>query len=80
MQIGLTASTVLLVVGLAAASVSRDAVWVEVMVWALAGLVGIPLIPIIGVFADFVRRREWDFVAVSVAVLGLLAYTLSRLL
>jgi len=80
MQIGLTACTVLLVVGLAASSVSRDAFWAHVIVWALAGLVGIPVIPMIGAFADFVRRKEWDFVAVSAGVLGLLAYTLSRLL
>jgi hypothetical protein len=62
MQIGLTTCTVLLVVGLAASSFSRHVFWAHVIVWALAGLVGIPVIPMIGAFADFVRRKEWDFV------------------
>ena len=80
MRIGLSVTTVSLGAGLAMSIVSDGPVWVRLMVWALAGLVGIPVIPVIGACAGFVRRREWAFAAASAAVLLLLVYSLSRLL
>ena len=47
--------------------------------YGLASLVFIPVIPVIGACIDFLRRKEWEFAAASIAVLALLAYALSRL-
>ena len=80
MQIGLSASTLSLAAGLAASGLSADPFWTRLIVWALAGLVGIPLIPVLGAGAGFVRTKEWPFAAASAAVIGLLLYSLSRLL
>jgi hypothetical protein len=80
MQIGLVGSTASLVIGLAGSTITDHPFWMRLIVWALAGLVGIPVIPLIGACVDFTRRKEWSFAAASAAVLGLLAYALSRLL
>lgn len=80
MQIGLAASTLSLVVGLAGSSLSAHPLWSRLIVWALAGLVALPVIAVIGAGAEFARRKEWDFTFAAAAVLALLAYSLSRLL
>jgi len=80
MQVGFAASTAALVVGLAVSLTGDHPAFVRLIVWGLGGLVFIPVIPAVGAFLDFMRRKEWTFAAASAAVLGLLAYTLSRLL
>jgi uncharacterized membrane protein len=80
MQAGLAASTASLGVGLVVSSINGHQSWVNVIVAGLIVLVGIPTIPVIGACVTFLRRREWDFAAVSAAVLGLLAYSLFQLL
>ena len=80
MQVGLAASMASLAIGLAGSTMTDHPFWTRLIVWALAGLVAIPVIPAVGACVDFTRRKEWDFAAASAAVLGLLAYALSRLL
>jgi len=79
MQVAFAFSTASLVIGLLGSSVSGHASWVNVIITGLASLVFIPVIPVIGACIDFLRRKEWEFAAASIAVLALLAYTLSRL-
>jgi len=46
--------------------------------WTCGVLIGLPVVNLVGVLADEVRRRDWTFAGVALAVLGLVAYAIER--
>ena len=73
------------VIGLSAGIAMRvlgQPIWAaRILAWTCGLLVVFPVINVTSVLIDEVRRRDWGFAAIAVAVLGLLAYgLLSRLL
>lgn len=50
---------------------------VVVLAATCALLIALPVVTVIGVLADEVRRRDWGFALLAAAVLALLAYALA---
>lgn len=48
-----------------------------VLAWTCGLLVAIPIVNVLWVLLDEIRRRDWVFVGLAVAVLGLIAYSLA---
>lgn len=44
--------------------------------WTCGVLIGLPVVNLVGVLAAEVRRRDWTFAGVALAVLGLVAYAI----
>ena len=66
---GLTVGLLLLILGQASASATLLAV-------TCAVLIGIPILNVVAMLAEEIRRRDWTFMWLAATVLGLLAYNI----
>jgi uncharacterized membrane protein len=73
-------STIVLAAGLAAREVGYPTLGGRLIGTGLVLLAVVPVIGIVSALVGYIRTREWRFVAVSVAVIVLLALSVSRLL
>ena len=62
--------------GIALRVLGQPAWSATILSWTCGVLIGLPVVNLTGVLADEVRRRDWTFAGVALAVLMLLAYAL----
>jgi hypothetical protein len=61
-------------VGLAAYFGRQAALSTSILAWTVGILFALPIVNVLAVLAEEVRRRDWAFVWLAIAVLGLLAF------
>ena len=79
-SIALAMTTVALVAGLLIGALGGDTWSTRILNAALAVLVALPVISVVGVLLGYVRARDWRFAAATAVVLALLVVAVRGLL